>query len=45
MDLKGIGWEAVEWIDLAQSSGHLPGCSDHDNELWITQKAESLLNS
>jgi hypothetical protein len=23
-DLKGIGWDGMEWIDLVQNTDHLP---------------------
>jgi hypothetical protein len=32
MDCRIIGWEAVDWMHLAQDRDHLAGCCDHSNE-------------
>jgi hypothetical protein len=28
MELRELGWEGVDWIDLAQDKGQLAGCCE-----------------
>jgi hypothetical protein len=32
MDLRGIGWDGMEWIDLVQDKRPVEGCCEHGNE-------------
>jgi hypothetical protein len=32
MDLREVGWEGVDSINLAQDKGSVVGCWDHGNE-------------
>jgi hypothetical protein len=32
MDLREIGWEGMDWIDLAQDRDHWGGSYEHRNE-------------
>jgi hypothetical protein len=32
MDLREIGWDGMDWIDLAQDKGPVDGSCEHGNE-------------
>jgi hypothetical protein len=32
MDLREIGWDGVDWVDLAQDRGPLEGSCEHGDE-------------
>jgi hypothetical protein len=32
MDLRDIGWDDMDWIDLTQDNGPLEGSCEHGNE-------------
>jgi hypothetical protein len=34
IDLKEIGWDGVDWIDLAQDRDQVEGPCEHGNETW-----------
>jgi hypothetical protein len=33
MDRRGIGWDGMDWIDVAHDRGQGDGCWEHGNEL------------
>jgi hypothetical protein len=33
MDLREVGWDDVDWIDLAQDKGPVEGSCEHGNKL------------
>jgi hypothetical protein len=35
MDLKGIVWEVVDWIYLAQDESQWRAVGEHGNETWV----------
>jgi len=35
MDLKEIGWEDVEWINLAEDTDKGQSVCEHSIELWL----------
>jgi hypothetical protein len=35
MDLRGIGWDGMEWIDLAQSRGQWRVLVNTVMNLWV----------
>jgi hypothetical protein len=43
MDLEGIGWEGVDWIDLAHDRGKWPAVVIMEMKLRIPDNAGNLL--
>ena len=43
MDLRGIGWDGMEWIN--QTLDREKWCTDHGNELWLLKNVGDLLTS
>jgi hypothetical protein len=42
MDLREIGWDGTDWIDLDQDRGPVKGDCEHGNECW--EVLEELYN-
>jgi hypothetical protein len=43
MDLRGIGWYGMDWIDLAQDRGPMEGSCKHGNVLSSSIKCSDVL--
>jgi hypothetical protein len=45
MDVKEMGWEAVDWIDLAQDRGSMVGSCENGNEYSGSIKGGNFVTS
>jgi hypothetical protein len=45
MDLQEVGWEGVDWIDLAQDSDRWRAVVNAVMNLWVPKNAGNLLTS
>jgi hypothetical protein len=43
MDLREIGWDGMDWIDLAQDWDQLEGSCEHGNEHAGSIKCQEVL--
>jgi hypothetical protein len=43
MDLREIGWDGMDWIDLAQDRDTVEGSCEHGNELSGSIKCWEIL--
>jgi hypothetical protein len=44
MDFRKIGWEAVDWIDLAEDRGQVVGRCEGDDEILGSLKCGEFLD-
>jgi hypothetical protein len=45
IDLRDIGWESIEWIDLAQNKDQWKGSCEHGDEPSVSLKCCEIFSS
>jgi hypothetical protein len=45
MDLEDVGWDGMDWMDLAQDREHWRALVIAVMKLWVSREAEKLLSS
>jgi hypothetical protein len=44
MDFRDVGWESMDWIQMAQDRDPMVGCREHGNEILGSVKGGEFLD-